>query len=381
MRRAIALARDYARRRVAFGARLSDKPLHLETLAGLQAEYEGALQLAFLAVELLGKLETGEAGEREQALLRLVTPIAKLTTAKQAVTVASEVLECFGGAGYVEDTGLPVLLRDAQVLPIWEGTTNVLSLDVLRALSRDRTAFEALVAEVATISQSVRHTSLVALGRQALSAIQRAGGWLIETMGRDPLEVEAGARRFALTLGRSLELALLVRQAQHGLDAHGDERGRAAAERFARERFDLVDEVPLDDARARARRSLRVGGRSKRWSAAAKAATILGRTSTFSRRARRGTARKAAMAYDFGVNLALVEELFLRYQENPAAVSERWRTYFDSLAREAPGANGKSADAAARQEAEAIAVPRSPRRARRARAPAVSSPCRRPPRS
>ncbi len=250
MRRAIALARDYARRRVAFGATLSDKPLHLETLAGLQAEYEGALQLAFLAVELLGRLEAGEAGEREQALLRLVTPIAKLTTAKQAVTVASEVLECFGGAGYVEDTGLPVLLRDAQVLPIWEGTTNVLSLDVLRALSRDRTAFEALVAEVATISQTVRHASLVALGRQALSAIQRAGGWLIETMGRDPLEVEAGARRFALTLGRSLELALLVRQAQHGLDAHGDERGRAAAERFARERFDLVDEVPLDDARA-----------------------------------------------------------------------------------------------------------------------------------
>src|SRR5690606_33315352 len=78
MRRGIALARDYARRRVAFGAPLSDKPLHLETLAGLQAEYEGALQLAFLAVELLGKLETGEASEREQALLRLLTPIAKL---------------------------------------------------------------------------------------------------------------------------------------------------------------------------------------------------------------------------------------------------------------------------------------------------------------
>ncbi len=61
----------------------------------------------------------------------------KLTTAKQAVAVASEVLESFGGAGYVEDTGLPVLLRDSQVLPIWEGTTNVLALDTLRALNED----------------------------------------------------------------------------------------------------------------------------------------------------------------------------------------------------------------------------------------------------
>ena len=58
----------------------------------------------------------------------------KLTTGKQSVMVASEVLESFGGAGYVEDTGLPVLLRDSQVLPIWEGTTNVLALDTLRAL-------------------------------------------------------------------------------------------------------------------------------------------------------------------------------------------------------------------------------------------------------
>lgn len=250
MRRAIALARDYARRRVAFGAPLADKPLHLETLAGMQAEYEGALQLAYFAVELLGKVETGEADARERALFRLLTPIAKLTTAKQAVAVASEALESFGGAGYIEDTGFPVLLRDAQVLPIWEGTTNVLSLDVLRALSRDREALDALIAEVQTIAAGARHPALVQLGQRALAAIQRAGGWLVETMGRDPLEVEAGARRFALTLGRSLELALLVRQAQHALEAHADERSRAAAVRFAREPFDLVGDTSREDARA-----------------------------------------------------------------------------------------------------------------------------------
>ena len=67
--------------------------------------------------------------------LRLVAPLAKLTTGRLAVASASEYLEAFGGAGYVEDTGIPRLLRDAQVLPIWEGTTNVLSVDVLRALT------------------------------------------------------------------------------------------------------------------------------------------------------------------------------------------------------------------------------------------------------
>jgi alkylation response protein AidB-like acyl-CoA dehydrogenase len=250
MRRAVALARDFARRRFAFGAMLEDKPLHLETLAEMQAEYEAALQLAFYSVELLGKLETGEADAREQALLRMITPIAKLTTAKQAVVVASEALESFGGAGYIEDTGLPVLLRDAQVLPIWEGTTNVLSLDVLRALSRDRDALTIFGEELGAMARAAKDDTLVALGQRAVGAFRHAAGWLVEAMGRDPLDVEAGARRFALTLGRSLELALLVRQAQHALDTAGDPRTRAAAACFARAPFDLVGDSSRDEARA-----------------------------------------------------------------------------------------------------------------------------------
>ncbi|TME52950.1 MAG: acyl-CoA dehydrogenase, partial [Chloroflexi bacterium] len=73
--------------------------------------------------------------------------LAKLYTAKQAVAVASEALECFGGQGYMEDTGLPRLLRDAQVLPIWEGTTSVLALDALRVL-RKTEALDAVAAEL-----------------------------------------------------------------------------------------------------------------------------------------------------------------------------------------------------------------------------------------
>src|SRR6185503_10388018 len=134
MRRGLALAFDYAHKRVAFGAPLSEKPLHMDTLASLQAEAEAAFHLAFYIAELTGRSEAGEINEHDARLLRLLTPIMKLTTAKQAVAVTSEVLESFGGAGYIEDTGLPVLLRDSQVLPIWEGTTNVLSLDTLRAI-------------------------------------------------------------------------------------------------------------------------------------------------------------------------------------------------------------------------------------------------------
>ncbi|HEY1014970.1 MAG TPA: acyl-CoA dehydrogenase family protein, partial [Herpetosiphonaceae bacterium] len=126
MRRGLALARDYAHKRVAFDAPLARKPLHLDTLATLQAEFEGAFHLTFLVVELMGREESGQLTPEQADLLRLLTSVAKLTTARQAVMVASEVLEAFGGAGYVEDTGLPVLLRDSQVLSIWEGTTNVL---------------------------------------------------------------------------------------------------------------------------------------------------------------------------------------------------------------------------------------------------------------
>ena len=136
MRRALALAHGYASMRRAFGKRLADHPLHVETLADLDARFHASFHLTFQVVELLGREETGEASDDEMAMLRLLTPVAKLFTAKQAVAVASEALEAFGGAGYIEDTGLPRLLRDAQVLPIWEGTTNVLSLDVWRAIER-----------------------------------------------------------------------------------------------------------------------------------------------------------------------------------------------------------------------------------------------------
>jgi acyl-CoA dehydrogenase len=248
MRHGLALAKDYAKRRVAFGAPLDQKPLHVDTLASLEAEFEGAFLLTFRAVELLGKDEAGELNEHEAALLRLLTPIVKLTTAKQAVMIASEVLESFGGAGYIEDTGLPRLLRDSQVLPIWEGTTNVLSLDLLRALAKLGT-LEPIAREVHASVEGA-DPSLKVAAEAAVRAVDHAQAWLLKTMEGGPHAVEAGARRLALTLGRALELGFLVREATRSKKHDDHAKPAAAARRLAKNRVDLICDESLDaDAR------------------------------------------------------------------------------------------------------------------------------------
>ncbi|HEX5966600.1 MAG TPA: acyl-CoA dehydrogenase family protein, partial [Pyrinomonadaceae bacterium] len=221
MRRGVALASDYARKRVAFGAALSGKPLHMDTLAGLEAEAAAAFHLAFYVAELTGRSETREISDDDAALLRLLTPIMKLTTAKQAVAVASEVLECFGGAGYVEDTGLPMLLRDSQVLPIWEGTTNVLALDTLRALNEDSL-------------QAFSNVARSCGDQTVLAALDHATNWYRRISDQSVLE--AGARRLALTLGRTMELALLLNHAR----ASEDRESMVNARRFAAAGIDLI---------------------------------------------------------------------------------------------------------------------------------------------
>src|SRR6266852_3565460 len=233
MRRSIALALDYSHKRSAFGGLLAEKALHMDTLAGLQAETEAAFHFAFLVAELTGRAETAEIDEEQTLLLRLLTPLMKLTTARQVVAVVSEALEAFGGAGYVEDTGLPMLLRDAQVLPIWEGTTNVLALDALRALGADDGALNALKAEVTRCLASVHDYHLAEPARIAQSALAHAESWLAEARKAGTSVLEAGARRFALTLGRATELALLCRHAQWSQENESDTRATDATRRFA----------------------------------------------------------------------------------------------------------------------------------------------------
>jgi alkylation response protein AidB-like acyl-CoA dehydrogenase len=223
MARAISLARDYAARRSAFGARLIDQPLHARTLADMQAEFEAAFSLTFFVAELLGRTERGEGAAHEPALLRLLTPLAKLWTAKVSIRVVSEALECFGGAGYIEDTGLPQLLRDAQVYAIWEGTTNVLSLDMLRATG---------AAGLAPLRQAI--DGLIGANapeRRVIDAALDATEALLGDVAAERASLEASARGVAFTLARTMAAALLVRSAAWGAAA-GDPRPTAACRRF-----------------------------------------------------------------------------------------------------------------------------------------------------
>ncbi len=137
MRRAYALPKAYAEMREAFGQNIGQHVLYKKSLRKLEITYQSNLMLALFLTRLLGKEECDLASETERSLLRLLTPVAKLYTAKQAIASASECIEMFGGLGYLEDTGIPSILRDTQTLSIWEGTTNVLSLDMLRAAEKE----------------------------------------------------------------------------------------------------------------------------------------------------------------------------------------------------------------------------------------------------
>jgi alkylation response protein AidB-like acyl-CoA dehydrogenase len=246
MARLLQLLRDYAARRSAFGRPLAAHALHRETLAALHVEYEAALALTLDCARLLGRVEAGEADGAERLALRLLTPLAKLSTAKQVVALASEALEGFGGAGYVEDTGLPVYLRDAQVLPIWEGTTNVLSLDVLRAAEREG-ALEAWL-DLARRRLDAQVRGPLAGECDTLRALidGSARAWAGTRAAGDDF-TEAAARALALRLATLAALVPLLEQGAWALARARGGRSAGAARRL------LARRVPplLDPTEAR----------------------------------------------------------------------------------------------------------------------------------
>jgi alkylation response protein AidB-like acyl-CoA dehydrogenase len=241
MRRGLAYARAYAGARSVAGGRLVTNPLHRTTLATLAVDAQAAFALAAHAFALLGRVEVdGDRGA--EAELRLVAPLAKLTTGKLAVASASEILECFGGAGYVEDTGLPRMLRDAQVLPIWEGTTNVLAIDVVRALHRQPALGDAFLGKLDAATE-MASTKLIG---GAVDGLRAARFFLMDALpaaAADPTgdAVVAGARHMALSMGHALALALLVEHAA----ATDDEATKVAAELWGRARL-TADETAVD---------------------------------------------------------------------------------------------------------------------------------------
>ncbi|WP_406144919.1 acyl-CoA dehydrogenase family protein [Streptomyces sp. NBC_01012] len=143
MRQAVAQAIHHSAYRSAFGGLLIEKPLMRNVLADLALESEAATTLA---LRLAAAYDTDT--EEERALLRIAVPTAKYWVTKRCGAVVGEALECLGGNGYVEESGMPRLLREAPLNSIWEGSGNVQALDVLRALQREPQALNAFLQEV-----------------------------------------------------------------------------------------------------------------------------------------------------------------------------------------------------------------------------------------
>ncbi|NBB91718.1 MAG: DNA alkylation response protein [Gammaproteobacteria bacterium] len=141
--KAVVEAIHHARGREAFGDRLVDQPLMGNVLADLSLESEAALSLAMFLAGLFERASGGD--EQAERLARIATPVAKYWVCKRAVGAINEAQECLGGAGYVEESILPRLYREAPVNAIWEGSGNVQCLDVLRAAQRDPASLEALL--------------------------------------------------------------------------------------------------------------------------------------------------------------------------------------------------------------------------------------------
>ena len=216
MRRIVNVAKDYARRRVAFGQTILDHPLHAQTLARLETETRAATLFVLEVARHLGTLEAAPAGltdkqrEHSDLLLRILTPLMKLYTAKQSIACASEGLESLGGQGYIEDTGYPAYLRDAQVLSIWEGTTNVLSLDVLRAMTKTRgQAVEAFFTEIQAKIHPANCTATVRAAELLNRSVKSVTQFLVESQN-DPAKLEVASRDLAYSMARMFMGSLLV---------------------------------------------------------------------------------------------------------------------------------------------------------------------------
>ncbi|NEE15759.1 DNA alkylation response protein [Streptomyces sp. SID7499] len=192
MRQAVAQAVHHCAHREAFGGKLVDKPLMRNVLADLALESEAATTLA---LRLAAAYDDG--GEQERALLRIAVPAAKYWVTKRCPPVTVEAAECLGGNGYVEESGMPRLVRESPLNSVWEGAGNVQALDVLRALQREPGALDAYLREVGQ-ARGADHRLDAAI-KNLLTELADLEG------------VEGRARRLTERLALVLQGSLLVR--------------------------------------------------------------------------------------------------------------------------------------------------------------------------
>jgi putative acyl-CoA dehydrogenase len=197
MRAAVVQAAHHATYRSAFGGRLLDKPLMRNVLADLQLESEAATTLM---LRLAGAVDRAQRGDTdEQAFKRIAVAVGKYWVCKRQPPLVAEALECLGGNGYVEESGLPRLYREAPLNSLWEGSGNVQALDVLRAMVRSPESVDAFFGELDRARGADPRLDDAVVGlRAGLSDLD---------------DVESRARRLVERMALTLQASLLVRHA------------------------------------------------------------------------------------------------------------------------------------------------------------------------
>jgi putative acyl-CoA dehydrogenase len=216
MRSGLVNALHHTAHRSAFGKHLIDQPLMRNVLADLALESEAttalAMRLARAYDEAHADADAGEDSSDAQLFKRLATAVGKYWSCKRAPNHAFECLECHGGAGYVEESGMPRLYREAPLASIWEGSGNVMSLDVLRALTRSPRSLEVFLGEVELAAGADRRLD------EHVGELKRQFA--------DPATLESRARRVVESMALCLQGSLLLR--------HGD---AAVADAFCASRL------------------------------------------------------------------------------------------------------------------------------------------------
>jgi putative acyl-CoA dehydrogenase len=196
MRAALIEAIHHARQRCAFGRRLAEQALMQNVLADMALEWEAATLLAFRLARAFDRMHVDA---HERLLTRIVTPVAKYWLCKRIVPLVTEAMECLGGSGYVEEGPIARLYREAPLNGIWEGSGNVICLDVLRAIEREPAALDALLTEIGEAEHAEPRLACFVAGLQ-------------NELG-EHATLETRARRIVEKLALALQAASMIRHA------------------------------------------------------------------------------------------------------------------------------------------------------------------------
>jgi len=250
-RRAFLEAAIYAAHREQFGQRIDQYPMVRETLVDLLVELEGGMALTF---ECAAVTRTTSDADEARLLRRILIPLAKIRATRAAIGAASSGLEVFGGNGYMNDWPMARQLRDAQCHTIWEGTENILCIDVRRAM-RGEDAHEALFSRAERALDAAGGRDVLTGVAEAVAATLKDARRAVDHLVTAPDDIQLlHARRLAYLFADLMEGALLMDEAAWSLDRDGDARKAVVARRFARQHLETRpvrgilddDRTPLD---------------------------------------------------------------------------------------------------------------------------------------